>query len=180
MDDSSLIYITASEDSYPLRTTYNIELSRLSDIKSQNTSIAFKSTVTGQVEKLDVQVLIEEPKTGSNVIPPSMCPTPSPAQAPSGGLGWRRLFLSILGETSSWFIGYSIMIATIILILILYHKFAQRRGPPYPYPYDPMHGTPPPYYTPYTYRSPGTPSDSPYNKGTPGSTPARTLFSVSQ
>lgn len=86
-----------------------------------------------------------------------------------------------------WIIGYTIIIATIVLIVILYHFITKNRQPapvvvasPYPIHHSPHSHSPPPYqYTLPHASSSYTPQS--YSQGkNPSTTPQRTLFSVSQ
>lgn len=131
--------------------------------------VEFVSTLTGQKNI----VYVSYKRTGAPpFIAMATCPNPADPRCPKveKEVHWRRLFLSLLGETSAWFIGFSIIIGLIILLLIFCCSDRTRgaqpaQGPyqPYapgsPYPGSPM-GTPYPG-TPYgsgesVYGSPGT------------------------
>ena len=93
----------------------------------------------------------------------------------------------VFGTGGIWFIAYTIIIATIVLIVILYHFITKNRQPapvvvasPYPIHHSPHSHSPPPYqYTSPHVSSSYTPQS--YSQGkTSSTTPQRTLFSVSQ
>ena len=111
------------------------------------------------------------------VISSAQCPV-----TPVYTLSWKTLWSSLFGESSTWLISYTIMIATVILILVIYHLYTKGRQPApvviSSSPYHLVQQSPPPYQYSPTYNSP---------RHTPGSygpgkqaTPQRTLFSVSQ
>ena len=134
------------------------------------------------------------------VLFPSLGTKGAPPVAGKPLVSWKRLFLTLLEETSAWFIGFSIMLALVILLLILCCN--QRPGPYPASPYPPRQyiGTPvatspyPAYQTgSYLGGTPGVSSSgrrpgSVSPRGTPGNVSLGTttrqrspdLFSVRQ
>jgi len=114
------------------------------------------------------------------------CPLPATTQ-PGTSFSVRNLIYRIIGDSGLLIILYTLIIATVIVLLALYHLYAKPKQPPvvihspYVHPNTPyIHGhSPPPYQAspPYHHSPVMVNSPSPYRQNK--NTPTR-LFSVSQ
>ena len=177
--DSSLLVISKIDVSENTRQRYRIAVSEV-PTNDVNVTVKFYSSLT-KLSKL-ILVTIKGDTTSNMQCPPSV----SFATASTvGGYGRSRFLSYIVGEGSMWMLFYTLIVATIILILIMYHFYMKSKQPTpviiqSPYIQSPQHShSPPPYQhsPPYFQTTMNT---------TPGSygphkhnTPTR-LFSVSQ
>ncbi|XP_047146809.1 nuclear pore membrane glycoprotein 210 isoform X1 [Hydra vulgaris] len=148
---------------------FKYELSLKSSIKSDaNTSVTFFSPLSASSSSVLVHVKGEFDNkyiTYSSEIQTS----------------WNRKISEYIQQTNVWVVSYTVILATIILLIVLYHYFIKERYgsaimPP-SYSNSPYIQTSPP---PYQY-SPTFQTKTPVSYGpTKKSTPQRHLFSVSQ
>ena len=164
--DKNVLEVTTLNAEETNRAIYEISVI-YTDESFKEHPVDFISTLTGQKNI----VYVSYKRTGAPpIIAMATCPNPADPRCPKveKEVHWRRLFLSLLGETSAWFIGFSIILGLIILLLIFCCSDRTRsqpaQGPYQPYaPGSPYPGSP--AGTPY----PGSPygsGDSVY--GTPG------------
>ena len=183
---------------------YEMKLLKEHDVQSQNVTITFKSAATGQTENMMVSVKTEESQRDNNVLlKPDVCAPPQESSSTSRTKGSLQ---DVFYGTGSWLLLYSGLIATVIMILLVYHNMTKRptmyplnewdkpAGAPLYYEYRQKdHGSPDPdIRTAYKRRvSPFQRSTSPFTVGqerharsfyeSPSTTPgSRTLFSVEQ
>eukprot|EP00794_Sanderia_malayensis_P016623 gene16623-18313_t len=189
--DSSLVDVqllkTSLEGSYQ---DYEIRRIGKPGIADQNVTVIFESAVTQQKEKLNVYLEADAQESDALLFKPQYCP---PLKEKVHQPGLIAKVLELLGENSSFFLLYTVLIATVILIIFVYHNMMQRdrsklaeQGIP-PSPYYLHHGLrdhSPRFYpqsaSPYMPGSGGKRPASSYG-GSPSATPgSRTLFSVQQ
>jgi len=137
--------------------------------------ISFHSPLTGADHTIEVDIR-GAGQVGTVCLPPII-----------NRSGVQTLLAYLLGESGIWLLAYTIMIATIIAILVLYHLMTKNRQPaavmvssPYlmqrsPPPYSPQNG----FHSPIHYHNTSTHTPQTNNR-TPGGSKQRTLFSVSQ
>ena len=175
--DPSLIQVLPL-DSSSKETSVDYEIKLMTDVDfSINTrSITFKSGLTGQTATL--KVLIESTPAAK----PEQC---IPTVVPGEPITHTNYFRSTAKEYGPWLVLYTILIATIILLVLIYHSFVSRRNQQSSFqqgsPNDPMMMTPVPgsaaTHTPGSVvRGQPTHRRSPHET-TPG---VRNLFSVGQ
>ncbi|EDO27055.1 predicted protein, partial [Nematostella vectensis] len=147
--EKGILKITRIPSDDDQQAVYSISLDGLQDMFA-DVPVDFTSTLTGQ----KATVLISYKRSSAMPVPIITCPNPADPRCPDTDkfVGWKRLFFALLGETSAWFIGLSVIIGLIILLFILCFGDRSRRQPP-PAPY----GSP---YIPSPY--PGSPYASTY------------------
>ncbi|XP_065051433.1 nuclear pore membrane glycoprotein 210-like [Rhopilema esculentum] len=173
------------------RVEYQLSLVRKSDLPANEVYFVIESSVTGQREEILVGI-----KVGKKVEQPQCIPQAA-STVDEGSISGEKQ--SIFYEQRLWMIWYTIIIATVILLICVYHNWMTRRqyrsthalspafhSAPPPYQVVPGHGSPFQTWTPtHTHDSPHSPPSerrphSAYKdplKTTPGN---RTLFSVGQ
>ncbi|EDO39640.1 predicted protein [Nematostella vectensis] len=156
--EKGILKITRIPSDDEQQAVYSISLDGLQDMFA-DVPVDFTSTLTGQ----KATVLISYKRSSAMPVPMITCPNPADPRCPDTDkfVGWKRLFFALLGETSAWFIGLSVIIGLIILLFILCFGDRSRRQPP-PAPY----GSP---YIPSPY--PGSPYDTTYGASYGGGTP---------
>lgn len=176
--DPSRVQVTLPLDSSSKEASvdYEIKLMTDTDVLVNTLSIIFKSGLTGQTAVL--KVLIESTPT---VKPEHCIPT---VVVPDAAITHVNYFRSTAKEYGPWLVLYTILIATVILLIFIYHSFIRRRNQQNSFqpgsPYNPMM-TPVPgsaaTHTPGSIvRGQSTYRRSPHET-TPG---VRNLFSVGQ
>ncbi len=134
---------------------YAIKREKASIESARNVTITFESAETGQKEKVDVLLPADPQQLDTFVFKPQHCPPVAEKTQPSGI--FTKVF-ELFGESSSFFLLYSVLIATVVLIILVYHNFTQRDR-------NRMHQPGPQPY--YLYQDQGSPEQaprSPYNQ----------------
>ena len=148
----------------------------------ENTALVIKSGLTGQVEKLSISVRVRQ-----KIVQQQREAIVNLSNGQNKEADWSSMYLT---WHFSWFLFYTLVIATIILLICLYHNLISRNRRAVqeaPTPYQNTHSISP--YAQHTPilgydRSFSPPSERRLNSGYsgPGGTPSssRTMYSISQ
>ena len=162
------------------RQVFQITTSRSIPSNDVNATVKFFSPLTKTTQSINVVI------RGSGLNDATCSPFPSPSAKSSllDDFTVRGLIYRLVGDSGLLIIFYSIVIATVILILILYHFYVKSKqqmpvvihSPYMQTPYANAHShSPPPYQATPLYQN--SPHNTPYRSNK--ETPTR-LFSVSQ
>lgn len=148
-----------------------------------NASIKFYSAITKSTQYVAVNIK-GETSQGDHCLLKEQSSSPHSSPSTSSPYSVKRLLTYFIGDSGILIIAYTVMIATVILILIIYHFYLKGRpvAPVVihsPYIHSPgMAHSPPPYQYSSPYHPP-PPNTTPGSYGPNKHTPIR-LFSVSQ
>lgn len=177
--DSPLLVIIKTDTSENLRHHYEVSLKEVPS-NDFNDTINIYTSSTGVTQTIVVTIRGE---SISGTLAPCRISRDLPTSLSSFSI--KQWIYSTIGDSGVLFIAYTVMIATIIIILICYHFYVKNKQTPIvihsPYIHSPLpsHSPPPYQHTPH-YQSPArsdaiTPGSYGHNKQ-----PQTRLFSVTQ
>lgn len=160
------------------RRRYHVSITEIPST-DVNATIKFFSSITKTSQVISVNI-----KGETNI--QCLHKPLSPSTSQTASFSVKRMLSYVIGDSGALVVAYTIMIATIILILILYHFYVKGKQTPVvihsPYIHQspaPISHSPPPYQYASPYHSPPPASMTPGSYGPNKQTPTR-LFSVSQ
>ena len=137
-DPSRIQVLPLDSSSKETSVDYEIKLMTGVDVSVNTLSITFKSGLTGQTATLKVLIGSTPAAKPEKCIPTVVVPDEPITDA--------NYFRSTATEYGPWLVLYTILIATIILLVLIYHSFISRRNQKNSFqpgsPYNPMMMTP--------------------------------------